>query len=266
MISLKGAPDAEARVKSRFVLLCALVAILAALVRSAVATPTAPVTIVNHTTKQCAEVIQGDDCHWCDLLEGWEILGPSGQANCPPEYNNLGYQGMSGKCRAYKSQFCCTSPQHHGDCSDLVINEVLKQCAFVEEISGCILPEGWTSAGDTTQWQGRCPTDWWSGWLPEIACLTSGDVVTVTALAATATDSPTLTPSETVAAAETSTLTATRTPATPSSRPVTVVASPTPPDGSRAENFSWLALALGSAVALVLLCATALLLVSRLRR
>ena len=216
--------------KSRFVLLCALVAVLAASVSPAVATPTAPVTIVSHTTKQCAEVIQGDDCHWCDLLEGWEILGPSGQASCPPDYADLGYQGMSGKCRAYKSRFCCTSPQHHGDCGDLVLNKALQQCAFVEEINGCTLPEGWTSAGDTTRWQGRCPTDWWSGWVPDIACLTAGDAATLTATAATATDSPTL------------------------------------PGRSRSENLIRLELALGSVVALGLLCAAALLIVKRLRR
>lgn len=252
--------------KSRFILLCALVAVLATPVSPAVATPTAPVVIVNHTTKQCAEVIQGDDCHWCDLLEGWEILGPSGQTTCPPNYADLGYQGMSGKCRAYKSQFCCTSPQHHGDCGDLVINKALQQCAFVEEINGCTLPEGWTSAGDTTQWQGRCPTDWWSGWVQDIACLTAGDVATLTATAASATDSPTPIPSETPAAADTRTLTATETPVASSTGPVTVVASPTPPGRSRSKNLTGLVLALGSAVALGLLCAAALLIVRRLRR
>jgi hypothetical protein len=239
------------RVRFRFVLLFTLMALLAALATPAVATPTAPVTIVNHTTKQCAEVIQGDDCHWCDLAEGWEILGPSGQASCPPDYADLGYQGMSGQCRAYKSQFCCTSPQHHGDCGDLVINEALKQCAFVEEINGCILPEGWTSAGDTTQWQGRCPTAWWSGWVPDIACLASGDLATPTATAATTTDSPTLMASET--------------PAAPSPPSVTAVASPTPPGEPRSENFFWLAVALGSAAAFGLLCAAGLLVLKRLR-
>jgi hypothetical protein len=247
-------------------LLFAVVAVLAASVSPAAATPTAPVTIVNHTTKQCAEVIQGDDCHWCDLVAGWEILGPSGQAGCPPGYADLGYQGMSGQCRAYKSQFCCTSPQHHGDCSDLVVNEALKQCAFVEEISGCILPEGWTSAGDTTQWQGRCPTDWWSGWVPDIACLTSADVATLTATAATATDSPTPTVSETPVAALTPTLTATGAPAASSPSPTTGVPGQPPPDPSRSENLIRLAVALGSAVGVGLLCAAALFIVKRLRR
>lgn len=128
------------------------------------------------------------------------------------------------------------------------------------------LPEGWTSAGDTTQWQGRCPTDWWSGWVPDIACLTAGDVATPTATAATATDSPTLTLSETPAAADTRTLTSTETPAASSTRPVTAVASPVPPGRSRSESLIRLALALGSAVALGLLCAAALLIVKRPRR
>lgn len=237
--------------KARFLLLCALVAVLTAPASPAAATPTAPVVIVNRTTKQCAEVIQGDDCHWCDLLEGWEILGPGGQAACPPGYADLGSQGMSGNCRGYKNQFCCTSPQHHGDCADLVINEALKQCAFVEEIDGCTLPDGWTSAGDTTQWQGRCPTDWWSGWVPDIACLTSGDVATLTAASATATSAPAMTASET--------------PAASGSRLVTAVASPTPPGGSRSEDLIRLALVPGSAVALGLLYAV-LLVARRLRR
>jgi hypothetical protein len=143
------------------------------------ATPTPPVIVVNHSTKQCAEIIQGDDCHWCEPLEGWEVLGQSSGFACPAGYENLGFQGMTGRCQGYKSQFCCSDYAHHGDCEDLIVNESEQLCGFVEEIAGCTLPEGWTSAADKTQWSGRCPFG--NQWAPDVACVATTQPAQVTA-------------------------------------------------------------------------------------
>ncbi len=175
----------------RIVLLLALLAAWLSIASPVNATPTPPVIMVNHSTRQCAEVIQGDDCHWCDPPEGWEVLGNSSQAACPAGYEDLGDQGMSGECVGYKSQFCCSDSAHHGDCEDLVIHESEQLCAFVEEINGCTLPEGWTSAGDTTQWRGRCPFG--NQWVPDIACVTAPEPAEPTATAPTATATPSTT-------------------------------------------------------------------------
>ena len=52
---------------------------------TAMATPTAPVTLVNHDLKQCAEhVVLGDECYYCTPVEGWEILDYEQQ--CPSGY------------------------------------------------------------------------------------------------------------------------------------------------------------------------------------
>ncbi len=53
-------------------MLCALAAVLAAPVSPAIATPTAPVTIVNHSTKQCAFI---EEINGCTLPEGWTSAG-----------------------------------------------------------------------------------------------------------------------------------------------------------------------------------------------
>jgi hypothetical protein len=172
----------------RIGLLLALLAASLLMASPAGATPTPPVLVVNHSTRQCAEVIQGDDCHWCEQPEGWELLGYSSQATCPDGYENLGYQGMSGECVGYKSRFCCSDSAHHGDCEDLVINKSEQLCAFVEEISGCTLPEGWTSAADTTQWSGRCPFG--NQWVPDIACVATPEAAEPTAIAPTAATTP----------------------------------------------------------------------------
>lgn len=159
----------------RIILLLALLMVAS----PAGATPTPPVIVVNHSTRQCAEVIQGDDCHWCDPLEGWEVLGYSSGYACPAGYEDLGFQGMTGECQGYKSQFCCSDYAHHGDCEDLVVNESEQLCAFVQEIEDCTLPEGWTSAADTTEWSGRCPFG--SRWVPDVDCLATLQPARVTA-------------------------------------------------------------------------------------
>jgi len=186
----------------RIFLLFALLLASLTVANQAGATPTPPVIVVNHSTRQCAEVIQGDDCHWCEPLEGWEILGYSSGATCPAGYEDLGFQGMTGRCQGYKSQFCCADYAHHGDCEDLVINESEQLCAFVEEIRGCALPEGWVSAGDTTQWSGRCP--YGTQWAQDVACVASPQVAEPTATAYTEPDTGTATGTATATPPESS--------------------------------------------------------------
>jgi hypothetical protein len=107
------------------------------------ATPTPPVLIVNGETRECSQVIQGDDCSWCDLPAGWEILGPAGQTSCPEGYAQVANPGM--ECRLYETPFCCSGGVHRGYCEDMVIDHDAATCGFVRDIQGCRLPESWQS-------------------------------------------------------------------------------------------------------------------------
>lgn len=220
--------------RSRMVLILSLLAASLSIASPVGATPTPPVLMVNNSTKQCAMVIQGDDCHWCDPPEGWEILEWSPEATCPAGYEDLGFQGMAGICRGYKNQFCCSNFQHHGDCEDLIINESDQLCAFVEEIRDCTLPEGWTSAADTTRWFGRCPYPY--QWIPDITCVTAPKVAEPTAVAPTTTTAPTIT--STVLPTHTSTPT------------FTVMAAPTATQATSSEDRLRPGIVWGSVVAL----------------
>ncbi|HSJ53558.1 MAG TPA: hypothetical protein VLC52_07385 [Anaerolineae bacterium] len=136
------------------------------------ATPTIPVIIVNHETRQCSRVIQGDDCSWCDPPPGWEIVGQVDGTECPEGYAQVDRPAM--QCRLYKTPFCCSSGVHRGDCEDMVVNEAEATCGFVAEIEGCPLPAGWLSRPadlEPTYWS--CPQEYrWA--TEEIACL-AGD-------------------------------------------------------------------------------------------
>jgi len=222
--------------RSRIVLLFALLTASLSMASPVSATPTPPVLVVNHGTGQCAEVIQGDDCHWCEPLEGWEVVGYSSDAECPDGYEELGFQGMTGDCRAYKSQFCCSDGAHHGDCEDLVINESEQQCAFVEEIRGCTLPLGWVSADDTTRWFGRCPLG--NRWVADITCITTRE---------------TAAPTVTLRAATTAVAT-------------TVEGSPVPAQGSSAEERVRPGIAWGVIIVLGLFLASGWLILHRMRQ
>ena len=52
---------------------------------SALAAPSAPVNVVNHTTKQCAMMGRGDECQTCVPTGDWEILN----GGCPEGYTQL---------------------------------------------------------------------------------------------------------------------------------------------------------------------------------
>jgi len=133
------------------------------------ATPTPPVILVNHESRECSQVIQGDDCSWCEPPAGWEVLGRAGEAPCPEGYAQV--DGPAMDCRRYETPFCCSGGVHRGDCDDMVVDQGAAACGFVDEIEGCTLPEGWQSrpAGVEAQdWS--CPAGY--GWVQEeVACL-----------------------------------------------------------------------------------------------
>lgn len=74
-----------------FLLLLAAMGAVQAVASTALATPTPPVVLVNDSDRQCAQAIQGDDCHWCDPPEGWTVLGYASNSQCPAGYADLGY-------------------------------------------------------------------------------------------------------------------------------------------------------------------------------
>lgn len=142
------------------------------------------IEVVNHTTKQCMYMYAGDECENCSPPEGWEILSNGIRdhhfEDCPSGYSRpetIGSGSIApGICVPIKDAFCC-STQHtgarDGDCSDVVINQTEKLCAFVEDIDNCpLLPAGWT------KYVWLCPSGY--EWVDEgIECLDaeSSDVV-----------------------------------------------------------------------------------------
>ncbi len=60
-----------------------------------------------------------------------------------------------------KSSFCCTVNHSGsmGDCEDVVINNIDKKCAFVEDINKCEkLPVNWQQAEEIEFWGKVCPS------------------------------------------------------------------------------------------------------------
>ncbi len=155
---------------SRKVIVLGLVMALLLLLPSgaALATPTPPYVFVNHATKECAVHIHGDDCSWCEPPEGWLTLGEQGQAQCPAGYTRV--ENLQFNCERYKNQFCCSGGPHRGNCEDMVVNDSQSQCAFVENIAGCVLPAGWAGRpANVKEWNWNCPFNY--SWGNMIACL-----------------------------------------------------------------------------------------------
>jgi len=114
--------------------------------------------IVNNDSMLCARFLPGDECMDCTPPEGWEILGS--YASCPENYTLV---TVRGNCKGFENEHCCTEKHSgaSGDCRNLVINNLTKECAFVKDASSCTLPVGWTkmSADDSsTKWV--CPLDY----------------------------------------------------------------------------------------------------------
>jgi hypothetical protein len=150
--------------------LCFLVAIvfLFGIGQTVLAEPAPPKLVVNHDTKECAEIFGGDECMDCFPPEGWEILGWSYQAECPQGYT---FTEVEENCIPFKDEFCCTEGHSGvaGDCADMVINKRNFQCAFVDDVNACNLPEPWLAKPEgmaVGNW--TCPSRY--QWVDDLDC------------------------------------------------------------------------------------------------
>lgn len=135
-----------------------------------------PITVVNHTTKECSVISLGDECVRCSLIDDWENISSSHgkYEECPVGYTiiNLEY-GEDYICEGRKTQFCCTVDHSGaaGNCEDVVVNDTKKQCAFVEDINECErLPAGWEQAGMDVFWGQVCPSLGYK-WVDDVECV-----------------------------------------------------------------------------------------------
>jgi hypothetical protein len=106
------------------IILTTLGLLIAAAFVFAAAAPMPPEIAVNHTARQCARVMRGDECVICSLPEGWEILGREPEAQCPQGYVEVSLQL---ECKGVRELRCCL-PGHsggQGDCAGLVLEALL---------------------------------------------------------------------------------------------------------------------------------------------
>lgn len=142
--------------------------ILAAYAPFVSALQTPPDLIVNHQTKQCAELFRGSVCTTCLPPAGWVELSKGPYGPCPEGYKKVEIKPV---CYASKSSFCCSDGHSGapGDCKDLLINQETKQCAFVKDLSRCTsLPIGWLRPKDHS-----CPSKGYNWLSKELDCPTS---------------------------------------------------------------------------------------------
>lgn len=134
------------------------VMIAAATFTLSIAAPLPPRRVINHQARQCAEIIPGDECGDVVLPPGWEYI----DVECPQEYAVV---DLRPEWVPFKVSFCCTEGHSgvSGDCDDVVVNPLTRQCAFVEDIQKCSqLPLGWQT------WGKDCSSG--SNWTDDIAC------------------------------------------------------------------------------------------------
>jgi hypothetical protein len=128
------------------------------------AKPLPPATAVNHQIHQCAEIlIPADECGHTILPQDWEWLKDG--ASCPDDYIFIDISADLGRA-GIKDPACCYEMGlygTHGDCQDIVIQSVKRQCAFVEDIQYCnSFPEGWKT------WGKYCPDNY--KWVDNVPC------------------------------------------------------------------------------------------------
>jgi hypothetical protein len=135
-------------------------------IKTVQAEPAPDKLVVNHETKECALIFGGDECMDCQPPEGWEVLGWSYEGVCPVGYT---FTQVEEICTPFKDEFCCTDGHSgaHGDCNDLVVNEIVQQCAFLTDINACNLPTGWMAKSTEDDW--ACPQDF--DWIENLECL-----------------------------------------------------------------------------------------------
>ena len=77
------------RVRIRIFLLFFVGAIFCNLEGVVIGAPMPPEIAVNDQTRQCAQVMRGDECMNCYLPEGWEVLGLYPDMPCPDGYKMI---------------------------------------------------------------------------------------------------------------------------------------------------------------------------------
>ena len=122
----------------------------------AFAAPAPPEIIVNNATMQCSHFMAGDECTSCGIPQGWTSLG-YGVTQCPPGYARV---AANVTCGGFMVERCCSEGHSgaDGNCSDMVVNDLTRQCAFVENAPSaqqCVLPPEWQKKPAGGQW--LCP-------------------------------------------------------------------------------------------------------------
>ena len=130
------------------------------------AAPLPPIYVVNHTTKECSTIMGGDECMDCFPVEDWQAVEP-GEGWCPAGYAHV--DNVASRCEHFKNQFCCS--EFHsgvdGNCTDLIVHDGKKQCAFVDNIDTAAIPAGWTRGPeDTSAGRWLCPDGY--GWIDNL--------------------------------------------------------------------------------------------------
>jgi hypothetical protein len=131
-------------------------------IQTTTAAPMPPRPVINHQSKECAEIVPGDECGDVVLPTGWEYLDPSNGEQCPQDYTIV---ELSPDWVHFKVPHCCTTGHSGspGDCQDVVIHSSSRQCAFVEDIEKCAsLPPGWEARNE------NCPADF--EWVEDVVC------------------------------------------------------------------------------------------------
>lgn len=140
----------------------ALLCLLAA--GAGLAAPMPPQIIVNDDTKQCAMIMGGDECSYCEAPEGWVVVGYESMDDlCPAGYAVV--EGVAYECTHSRGEFCCSEGHSgvEGDCADVVINDQARQCAFFAPSSSCSLTPAWRSLptnASTYTWVCPAGYDW----------------------------------------------------------------------------------------------------------
>lgn len=114
--------------------------------------------VVNHVTKECDDdFFAGDECMDCHPPSGWVSIGRNWNTTCPENYTN---KSATVKCTPFKDSFCCS--EFHsgasGNCKDMIISNIRKECAFVDDINKSVVPTGWSKKPPTTKsYNWLCP-------------------------------------------------------------------------------------------------------------
>jgi hypothetical protein len=136
----------------------------------------------NDATKKCAEFFPGDECFRCIPTDGWTSVGVIADgAVCPDGYDMTDTNQVVLNCTHLKQERCCGDVfSGAGNCEDLVINDVKKQCAFVNGgIASCgddafpptKLPPGWTMQAENPNRIWLCPERKNYVWVDNIRCV-----------------------------------------------------------------------------------------------